>query len=118
MKEQHIFVETCLYEAVGSLSVMNAFTAPSCSLWEKSAETCLYEAVGSLSVMNAFTAPSCSLWEKSAETCLYEAVGSLSVMNAFTAPSYSLWEKSSLPRLVNVSIRSEKQQHLLGYISD
>jgi hypothetical protein len=40
---------------------------------------------GSLSVMNAFTAPSCSLWEKSAETCLYEAVGSLSVMNAFTA---------------------------------
>jgi uncharacterized protein YlaN (UPF0358 family) len=55
---------------------MNAFTAPSCSLWEKSAETCLYEAVGSLSVMNAFTAPSCSLWEKSAETCLHEAVGS------------------------------------------
>jgi hypothetical protein len=29
MKKQHIFVETCLYEAVGSLSVMNAFTAPS-----------------------------------------------------------------------------------------
>jgi predicted GNAT family acetyltransferase len=53
-----------VYEAVGSLSVMNAFTAPSCSLWEKSAETCFYEAVGSLSVKNAFTAPSCSLWEK------------------------------------------------------
>jgi hypothetical protein len=39
-------------------------------------------------VMNAFTAPSCSLWEKSAETCFYEAVGSLSVKNAFTAPSW------------------------------
>ena len=50
-----------------------------------------------------------------AETCLYEAVGNLSVMNAFTAPSCSLREKSSFPRLVNVSVRSEKQQYFFIY---
>ena len=49
-KKQHIFVETCLYEAVGSLC--HVFTSHSCSLMEKS----------SLPIFSSPCQRQCELW--------------------------------------------------------